>query len=77
MTVGENGKMTESELDLRVRERLLGSGVLKPEAVAAHLAELPDLISQSEIMGVDQPALGHGHQGSRIEPALDDGEGIE
>ena len=75
--MGDSGKLTEVELDLRVRERLLASGALKPEAVEAHLAGLPDLASQAEATGVDQPALGHGHHGSRHEPALDDGEGLE
>ncbi len=75
--MGENGKLTELELDLRVRERLMASGVLKAEAVEAYLAGLPDMASQAESMGIDQPALGHGSHGSRHEPALDDDEGVE
>jgi len=77
MTVGENGKLTELELDLRVRERLMSSGTLKAETVEAYLAGLPDMASHAESMGVDQPALSHGSYGSRHEPALDDGEGFE
>jgi hypothetical protein len=77
MTVAENGNITELELDLRVRDRLLASGALKPEAVEAYLAGLPDMASQAEGMGIDQPALGSSSHGSRIEPALDDGEGNE
>jgi hypothetical protein len=77
MTVAENGNMTERELDLRVRDRLVASGELKPEALEVYLAGLPDMAFQAEGMGIDQPALGPAPHGSRIEPALDDGEGIE
>ena len=77
MTVAEKGNLTELELDLRVRDRLVASGALKPDALEAYLAGLPDMAPQAEAMGIDQPALGPAPQGSRIEPALGNGEGIE
>ncbi|WP_437588034.1 hypothetical protein [Sorangium sp. So ce1000] len=76
MTVGEKGKLTELQLDRRVRERLLASGTLSAGIVEAHLSSLPDLEEQAEGIAVDQPALGASAQGSRVEPELDD-EGSE
>ncbi|WP_437895051.1 hypothetical protein [Sorangium sp. So ce124] len=72
MTVGEKGKLTELQLDRRVRERLLASGTLSAGTIEAHLAGLPDLEEQAEGIAVDQPALGASAQGSRVEPDLDD-----
>jgi hypothetical protein len=77
MAVTENGNMTELELDLRVRDRLLASGALKPDALEAYLAGLPDLASQAEAMGIEQPALGPAPHGARLEPALGDSAGNE
>jgi hypothetical protein len=76
MTVGEKGKLTELELDRRVRERLLASGALGAETIEGYLASLPDLEEQAEALAIDQPALGASTQGPRVEPALDD-EGSE
>ena len=58
MTVGEKGKLTELQLDRRVRERLLASGTLSTGIIQGHLASLPDLDEQAEGIAVDQPALG-------------------
>ncbi len=76
MTVGEKGKLTELDLDRRVRERLLASGTLSAATIEAHLASLPDLEAQSESLAIDQPALGASTHGARVEPELDD-EGSE
>jgi len=76
MTVGEKGKLTELELDLRVRDRLLASGVLTPAAIEAYLASLPDLEDQAETIAIEQPAIGPSTQAPRVEPALDN-EGVE
>ena len=46
--------------DVRVRERLLKKGLLKPEEVEKHLAALTDLESQSEPVSVEQPGVSHG-----------------
>ena len=54
--------------DLRVRERLLGSGQLDPKVVERYLAELPDLEGYAEGIPFEQPALaGHvePHTGAR------------
>ncbi|HTN83672.1 MAG TPA: hypothetical protein VL242_08305 [Sorangium sp.] len=76
MTVGEKGKLTELHLDRRVRERLLASGTLSAGTVESHLASLPDLEEQADMIAVDQPALGASTHGPRVEPELDD-EGSE
>ena len=50
--------MEESFLyDVRIRERLLKKGQLKPEAVQKHLDALVDVESQSEPVSLDQPAV--------------------
>jgi hypothetical protein len=46
--------------DLRVRERLLGSGALDPKVVERYLAELPDLDGHAETIPFEQPAVGGG-----------------
>lgn len=76
MTVGDKGKLTELQLDRRVRERLLASGTLSAATIEAHLASLLDQEEQAEAIAVDQPALGASAHGSRVEPELDD-EGSE
>ena len=43
--------------DLRVRQRLLGSGQLDPKTVERYLAELPDLEGYAETIHFEQPAL--------------------
>jgi hypothetical protein len=72
MTVGEKGKLTEIELDRRVRERLLGAGTLDAATIETYLANLPDLEEHSEALGIDQPALGASSHGHRGDPDLDD-----
>lgn len=44
-------------LDVRVRERLVATGVLDPAVLSTHLAELPDLEAQAESIPIEQPAL--------------------
>ena len=52
------GKNTPLDFDLRVRERHLASGVLDHKTLERHLSELADVEAQSEVMPIDQPALG-------------------
>ena len=59
MRVGaEKGKLTAWDLDLRVRDRHLGSGALDPKLLERHLAELPDLEGHAESIPFEQPAVG-------------------
>ena len=44
-------------LDVRVRERFLGNGLLDAKVLEKHLAELPDVEGRSEDITLDQPAL--------------------
>ncbi len=44
-------------LDVRVRERFIGNGVLDRKDLEAHLAALPDVADQGEIIQLDQPAI--------------------
>ncbi len=44
-------------LDVRVRDRFLGNGLLDAKVLEKHLAELPDVESRSENVTLDQPAL--------------------
>lgn len=57
-TGGEKGKNTSLDFDLRVRDRHLASGVLEHKTIERFLSELPDVEAQSEVMPIDQPALG-------------------
>lgn len=50
-------KTPEHHLDVRVRDRLVASGVLDAKVVETHLAELPDLEAHAESIQIDQPAL--------------------
>lgn len=50
-------KVPDTILDIRVRERLLASGVLDPKVLEQHIAELPDLEADAEAIDLDQPAL--------------------
>lgn len=43
--------------DLRVRERLLAAGVITQADIDRYLAELPELETQAEGLGIPQPAL--------------------
>ena len=70
-------KLTDLELDMRVRERLLASGAIKPEEIEAYTAALPDLEAQAETMPFDQPALGAGSGGHRAEISTSIDEGLE
>jgi type II secretory pathway component PulK len=63
-TEAERGRSTRQDLDLRVRERHLISGLLDPKAVERYLAELPDLEAQADSISIEQPALG-GEGGGR------------
>jgi hypothetical protein len=77
MTAAERRKLTELELDLRIRDRLMASGALKPEDMEGYLAGLPDLEAQAEKMNIDQPALGAAPGASRVDTAAADSEGLE
>lgn len=44
-------------LDVRVRERFLGNGLLDAKVLEKHLAELPDVEGRSEEITLEQPAL--------------------
>lgn len=50
-------KTPERDLDLRVRTRNLANGKLDPKTVEQHLASLPDLSAQIELVELEQPAL--------------------
>lgn len=50
-------KLPEYYFDVRVRDRLLASGVLEAKVLEQHLAELIDLDASAESVGIDQPAL--------------------
>jgi hypothetical protein len=50
-------KLPDYYFDIRVRDRLVASGVLDPKVLEQHIAELSDLDSQAETIGIDQPAL--------------------
>lgn len=52
-------KITAFDLDLRVRDRNLASGILEQKFVDKQIADLPDLESHAETIDVPQPALGH------------------
>jgi hypothetical protein len=48
----------EHLMDVRVRERYLKRGMVNPKEVEKMLAELPDLASEIQEVGLAQPALG-------------------
>jgi hypothetical protein len=68
-TGSDKGKLTAIDLDLRVRDRQVANGTLDPKALERHLAELTDLEAQSEIMQIEQPALGGGAELGRSGPS--------
>jgi len=47
----------ELKFDVRVRERLVGDGLLSESEVAKHLESLPDLEGQAVDLTIKQPAL--------------------
>jgi hypothetical protein len=47
----------ELKFDVRVRERLVGDGLLSESEVEKHLESLPDLESQAVDLTIKQPAL--------------------
>jgi hypothetical protein len=60
MKGSEKGKPTPADLDLRVRDRHLSSGLLDQKGVERYLAELPDLEGHADTLPFEQPALGRG-----------------
>jgi hypothetical protein len=58
MKSSDHGYFATLTYDLRVRERLLAAGVLTPAELERYLGELPELETQAEALGIDQPALG-------------------
>jgi hypothetical protein len=65
MKGSEKGKLTPSDLDLRVRDRHLASGLLDPKTVERYLAELPDLEGHADSLPFEQPAIGRSDQGGQ------------
>lgn len=51
-------------LDVRVRERFLGNGLLDAKVLDKHLSELPDAEARAEEIGLAQPALFGGDDGA-------------
>jgi hypothetical protein len=49
--------ITATDLDVRVRERNLKTGLITEKDVEKHLASLPDLESHVEGFSIPQPAL--------------------
>jgi hypothetical protein len=45
------------DLDIRVRDRNLASGVLDQKEVEKHIKELPDVSANADVMTVPQPAV--------------------
>lgn len=68
-------KLTDLELDVRVRERLLASGAITAEDIDAHTSTLPDLEEQYEALPFEQPALaaGAGARMEHVSTATDEG----
>jgi hypothetical protein len=58
MKGSEKGKLSPFDLDLRVRDRHLASGLLDAKVLERHLADLPDLDAQADTLPFEQPALG-------------------
>lgn len=57
MKASDRGYFTPLSFDLRVRERMIAAGVVTPTDIQQYLAGLPDHESQSENLGIPQPAL--------------------
>ena len=55
--------MTDSrtlwDLDVRIRDRNLRAGRVKKDAVRAHLAGLPDVARNAEVLRLRQPGIGN------------------
>ena len=51
-------KTPDQHLDVRVRDRLIASGILDAKVLETHLAELPDLEARADSIPIEQPALG-------------------
>ena len=60
----EKAKLTASDLDLRVRDRHLASGLLDAKTVDRYLAELADVEALCESLPYEQPALGSRDHGA-------------
>jgi len=58
MKSSDHGYFAQLTYDLRVRERLLAAGIVTPADIERYLAELPELETQAEALGIEQPALG-------------------
>jgi hypothetical protein len=53
----DKSRTPEHYFDVRVRDRLVASGVLDAKVLEKHIAELPDLEAQADSIFIDQPAL--------------------
>ncbi|UQA62284.1 hypothetical protein [Polyangium aurulentum] len=58
MKSSDHGYFAQLTYDVRVRERLLSAGIVTPADIERYLAELPELETQAEALGIEQPALG-------------------
>lgn len=57
MSTSDRGYFTPLSHDVRVRERLLGAGIISQAEIEQYLANLPDNEANSESLGIGQPAL--------------------
>ncbi|AKT43367.1 hypothetical protein [Chondromyces crocatus] len=69
MTTSER-KLTDLQLDTRVRERLLASGAITAADIEAYTAGLADVEAQAESIPFEQPALSSGFSAPRVEAAV-------
>lgn len=58
MKTSDHGYFAALTYDLRVRERLIGAGIVPATDIERYLTELPELETQAEALGIPQPALG-------------------
>ena len=58
MKTSDHGYFAALTFDLRVRERLVGAGIVAQGAIDRYLTELPELETQADSLGIAQPALG-------------------
>ena len=66
---------TNTELDIRVRDRNLKSGLIAPKDVEKHIAGLADMDSQIEHFQTPQPALDLPELPDDIDDEEDDEDG--
>ena len=57
MSTSDRGYFAPLSFDQRVRERMVGAGVVSPADIQQYLAGLPDHEGNCESLGIPQPAL--------------------